>query len=88
MKMSTIELIIEYIKEQISKIDTELEYLILDLDKGKIKEDNTILVRAFIRLSVFKSVLKEINLIEACSVFDADVMEKQDLKDFEKIFGE
>jgi hypothetical protein len=86
--MSTIELIIEYIKEQISKIDTELEYLILDLDKGKIKEDNTILVRAFIRLSVFKSVLKEINLIEACSVFDADVMEKQDLKDFEKIFGE
>jgi hypothetical protein len=86
--MSTIELIIEYIKEQISKIDTELEYLILDLDKGKIKEDNSILVRAFIRLSVFKSVLKEINLIEACSVFDADVMEKQDLKDFEKIFGE
>jgi hypothetical protein len=86
--MNTIELIIEYIKEQISKIDTELEYLILDLDKGKIKEDNTILVRAFIRLSVFKSVLKQINLIEACNFFEADVIEEQDLKDFEKIFGE
>ena len=65
MNQTTIQATKKYLAELIANIDLELDYLIVDLDKGKIKEDNPNLVRAFTRLSAFKSVLYKIETLEA-----------------------
>jgi hypothetical protein len=55
----------KYLDEQIEMVDSELDYLITQLDNGKIKEDNTLLVRAYTRLSLFKAVYNQIKTLEA-----------------------
>jgi hypothetical protein len=54
----------KYLEHQIETVDLELDYLITQLDSGKIKEDNTLLVRAYTRLSLFKAVYNTIKTLE------------------------
>jgi hypothetical protein len=63
--MNVIQLTKKYLDEQIEMVDSELDYLITQLDNGKIKEDNTLLVRAYTRLSLFKAVYNQIKTLEA-----------------------
>ena len=64
-KMTQIQVIKEYLAELIQNINLELDYLILDIDNGKIKEDHPNVVRAFTRLSAFQSVYYKIEILEA-----------------------
>lgn len=63
--MTPIQATKKYLEELIDNINLELDYLIVDLDNGKIKEDHPNLVRAFTRLSAFKSVYYKIETLEA-----------------------